>query len=143
MNRHYFISDDLNDLDHIEEQLERRGIFKPQIHVLSQDDAGVALHKLLHNIESLLKQDIIHGTITGAIFGVFAAALLRAAEYFTNLPESYTFVPFYFPTIVVFGFITWSGGFYGIQIPNHAFRRFQIDLSKILKIKPQPLSRNQ
>jgi hypothetical protein len=68
MNRHYFISDDLDDLDHIEDELERRGIFKPQIHVLSQDDAGVERHKHLHNIESVLKQDIIHGTITGAIF---------------------------------------------------------------------------
>ena len=38
MNRHYFISDSLDDLDRIEVELEQKGIHKPQIHVLSKDD---------------------------------------------------------------------------------------------------------
>ena len=33
-----------------------------------------------------------------------------------------------FLAIVVFGFVTWSGGFYGIQTPHREFRRFQKDL---------------
>ena len=41
MKRHYFISDDLDDLERIEEELEQRGINTPQIHVLSKDDAAV------------------------------------------------------------------------------------------------------
>jgi hypothetical protein len=128
MNRHYFISDDLDDLERIEEELERRGIVKPQIHVLSKDDTGVERHQHLHNIESVFKQDVVHGTIVGAIFGALAAILVLAIAYLSKLPETYTWVPVYFLAIVLFGFITWSGGFYGIQTPHKEFRRFQKDL---------------
>ena len=34
----------------------------------------------------------------------------------------------FFLSIVMFGFVTWSGGFYGIQSPHKDFRRFQADL---------------
>lgn len=130
MKRHYFISDDLDDLERIEEELEIRGINKPQIHVLSKDDAAVAKHRHLHNIEAILKQDVVHGTIVGAILGVIAAALVIAIGYLSKLPETYTWIPFYFLAIVMFGFVTWSGGFYGIQTPHHDFRRFQKDLNE-------------
>ncbi len=128
MNRHYFVSEDLDDLERIEEQLERRGICKPQIHVLSKDDTAVANHINLHSIEAVFKQDIVHGTLLGATLGIFAATLVIAIGYMSKLPDSYTWMPFYFLAIVMFGFITWSGGFYGIQTPHKDFRRFQEDL---------------
>ncbi len=129
MKRHYFISNDLDDLDRIEAELEQSGVAKPQIHVLSRDDAAVESHTHLHNIESVLKQDVIHGTVIGALFGLLAAALALGLGYLSNLPETYTWMPFYFLAIVVFGFVTWSGGFYGIQTPHKEFRRFQKDLA--------------
>ena len=46
--RHYFISDDLDDLDLLEDQLEHNGIDSPRIHVLSNDTVGVANHVHLH-----------------------------------------------------------------------------------------------
>jgi len=128
MKRHYFISNDLDDLERIEEELENRGVHKPQIHVLSKDDAAVEMHAHLHNIEAIFKQDVVHGTIVGAMFGVLAAALVIVIGYLSKLPEVYTWIPFYFLAIVMFGFLTWSGGFYGIQTPHHDFRRFQKDL---------------
>ncbi len=128
MKRYYYISNDLDELDRIEVELEQRGIQKPQIHVLSKDDGGVANHVHLHNIESVLKQDVVHGTIVGAMFGLLAAAAVMAIGYLTTLPETYTWTPFYFLAVVMFGFITWSGGFYGIQTPHKDFRRFQKDL---------------
>lgn len=128
MKRHYFISDNLDDLDDLEQELERRGVVKPQIHVLSRDDGGVDRHKHLHNIESVFKQDVVHGTILGVIVGAISAILVLAVGYLTALPETYTWTPFYFLAIVLFGFITWSGGFYGIQTPHKEFKRFQKDL---------------
>ena len=128
MKRHYFISDNLDDLDDLEQELERRGVVKPQIHVLSRDDGGVDRHKHLHNIESVFKQDVVHGTILGVIVGAISAALVLVVGYLTTLPETYTWTPFYFLAIVLFGFITWSGGFYGIQTPHKDFKRFQKDL---------------
>lgn len=128
MKRHYYLSDDLDDLDRIEDELERRGVVKPQIHVLSKDDTGVETHRHLHNIESVLKQDVVHGTITGALLGVLAAALVLIIGYLTKLPDTYTWIPFLFLAAAMFGFVTWSGGFYGIQTPHKEFRRFQKDL---------------
>jgi hypothetical protein len=130
MKRHYFISDDLDDLERIEQELERRGINKPQIHVLSKDDAAVARHRHLHNIEAVFKQDVVNGTLLGAMFGILAATLVLMFGYMSSLTETYTWMPFYFLAIVMFGFLTWSGGFYGIQTPHKDFRRFQKDLNK-------------
>ena len=129
MKRHYFISDDLDDLERIEEEHESRGINKPQIHVLSKDDTAVANHRHLHSIEAIFKQDVVHGTQVGAVLGVIAAALVITIGYLSKLPETYTWMPFYFLAIIMFGFITWSGGFYGIQTPHKDFRRFQKDLN--------------
>jgi hypothetical protein len=128
MKRHYFISDNLDDLDRIEQELEQSGIATPQIHVLSKDDAGVDIHEHLHNVEAVLKQDVVHGTILGFLLGLIAAAMVLLVAYLTGLPETYTWMPFYFLAIVMFGFVTWSGGFYGIQTPHKDFRRFQKDL---------------
>jgi hypothetical protein len=128
MNRHYFISDDLDDLDRIEDELEHRGVFRPQIHVLSRDDTGVETHRHLHNIESILKQDIVHGTLVGAVIGSIAAALVMTLVYLSDLPETYPWATFIFLAVIIFGFITWSGGFYGIQTPHKEFRRFQKEL---------------
>lgn len=130
MKRHYFISDDLDDLENIEEELERRGIYRPQIHVLSKDDTAVERHTHLHNIEAIFKQDVVHGTLVGAVLGLIAAALVITIGYLSKLPDTYTWMPFYFLAIVMFGFVTWSGGFYGIQTPHHDFRRFQKDLDE-------------
>ena len=58
MKRHYFVSDDLDNLERIEEELELREINKPQIHVLSKDNTAVANHKYLQNIEAVFKQDV-------------------------------------------------------------------------------------
>jgi len=128
MKRHYYLSNNLDDLDRIEDELERHGIVRPQIHVLSKDDTGVETHRHLHNIESVLKQDVVHGTILGGLFGILAAALVMLIGYLSRLPETYTWMPFMFLAIAMFGFVTWSGGFYGIQTPHREFRRFQKDL---------------
>jgi hypothetical protein len=39
-------------------------------------------------------------------------------------------VPFIFLAIVVLGFCTWEGGFFGIQVPNAHFRRFRKNLQE-------------
>ncbi len=54
--RHYFISDDLGDLDLLEDQLEHQGVEKIQIHVLSNDSEGVENHLHLNAVQSLLKK---------------------------------------------------------------------------------------
>ena len=128
MKRHFYISNDLDDLDKIEEELERRDVHKPQIHVFSKDDAGVETHDHLHNVESVFKYDVVHGAITGAWVGAGIAALILVTVSYTNWPASYTWVPFIFLAIVLLGFSAWLGGLIGIRKPHHDFRRFERQL---------------
>lgn len=127
MKRHYYISDDLDDLEIVERDLEAAGVSTPQIHVLSEDDAGLDEHHL-HKVEAVLKKDVVHGTELGAVVGVIAAAAVLSIAYFSGLTETYTWVPAIFLSVIVLGFCTWEGGLIGIQEPHVDFRRFQEDL---------------
>ena len=129
MKRHYFISDDLDDLEAVEEELEAQGLVTPQIHVYTNDDAGVDQHEHLHNMEAVLKKDVVYGTEKGAVVGVIAAALVIGVAYFMGWPETVTWVPFIFLAIVLLGFCTWEGGFLGIQEMHHDFKRFKDDIA--------------
>lgn len=125
MRRHYFISDNLDDLNTLEKRLENRGVLHSQIRVLSKDDAGVEAREHLHNIKSIMKYDVVHGTMHGALVGVvLAIASLTLGEY-TNLTSTYTWMPFIFLAVVLFGFSTWFGGYHGIQTPHKDFRKFE------------------
>lgn len=130
MKRFYFICDDLDDLESIEAELERRGITTLQMHVLSQRDADVEHHRL-HEVMSFMKQDVVHSTVFGAAIGVVAAAVLLGVVHALGFAESAAgWVPFVFLAVVLLGFCTWEGGLRGIQEPNHHFRRFQKTLEE-------------
>lgn len=125
MKRHYYISDDLNDLEVLEHELEAGGISTEQIHVLSERDADVQQHRL-NDVTSLMKQDVVHSGIVGAVVGVVLALLVLGGAYllgWTNSPAGWT--PVAFLAIVILGFCMWEGGFFGIQVQNSQFRRFK------------------
>ena len=127
MKRHYYISNDLDDLEIVERDLEAAGVSTPQIHVLSEDDAGLDEHHL-HKVEAVLKKDVVHGTELGAVVGVVAAAAVLAIAYYSGLTETYTWVPAIFLSVILLGFCTWEGGLIGIQEPHVDFKRFEDDL---------------
>jgi len=130
MIRHYYVSDDLEDLANVEKELASAGLTAPQIHVLSEQDAGVQNHNL-HEVESVLKQDVVHSTEVGAIFGIAGAMATLVISYFMGLTTSAAgWVPSIFLSIVVLGFCTWEGGFIGIQSTNINFKQFQEALKK-------------
>lgn len=129
MKRHYYISNDLDDLEIVERDLEASGVTTPQIHVLSEDDAGVEQHHL-HQVEAVLKKDVVHGTERGAIIGVIGAAAVLLLAWLSGLTDTYTWVPAIFLAVIVLGFCTWEGGLIGIQEPHVDFKRFQDELRK-------------
>ena len=125
MQRHYFISDDLNDLQTIEEQLQECGIPMPHFHVLSENDTEVEKHHL-HAIEPILKKDVVRSTELGALLGLAGAVLVLTTTYQMEWHHGAAgWIPFVFSALVTLGFCTWQGGLIGIQLPNHQFRRFQ------------------
>jgi len=123
--RHYYISDDLDDLEVLEQELENRGILTPQIHILTHANAEVDHHHHLHDVNSFMKKDVVHSAEIGAAIGVVLAAILLAVVHFTGLGETPAgWVPWIFLSIVILGFCTWEGGLFGIQVPNVHFKRF-------------------
>lgn len=129
MKRHYYITTDLDDLKLVEQDLERAGVSTPQFHVLSDDDAGVETHQL-HEVEAVLKKDVVHGTELGAVIGAIAAAAILLLAWMSGLAETYTWVPAIFLSVIVLGFCTWEGGLIGIQEPHTDFKRFQDQLNE-------------
>ncbi len=124
--RHYFIGNDLDDLELFEEQLESAGVTTPQIHVLTDDDTGAANHQNLHEVQSLMKKDIVHAAEVGALIGLVAALSVLLFGFYSGLADHITGMwPFIFLAIIVLGFCTWEGGLFGIQATNVRFKRFE------------------
>tara|TARA_R110002110_G_scaffold205066_1_gene416792 strand:+ start:201721 stop:202275 length:555 start_codon:yes stop_codon:yes gene_type:complete len=129
MKRHYFISNDLEDIAAVERELEASGISTPQIHVLSNDDAGVEMRRL-NEVEDVLKKDVVRGTWRGAIIGGALAMAIVLLYGLTGLAAAYTWVPAIFLAVVVFGFCAWEGGLIGIGEPHVDFRQYQDELKQ-------------
>jgi hypothetical protein len=127
MKRHFYISDDLDDLELIERQLEDAGVTTPHIHVLSEDDAGVHAHHL-NGVEAVLRKDVVRGTELGAVVGVIVAAIILFAAWATGIAATTTWVPPIFLAVIVLGFCTWEGGLIGIHEPHADFLRFRDNL---------------
>jgi hypothetical protein len=126
LNRSYFIGPSLDDLELFEEQLEDAGISTPQIHVLSLDDKSLLDHPHLHEVQSLMKQDVVHKSILGALVGIgLASSMLMMAFSFELMSTSAGWMPFVFLSVVILGFSTWLGGFIGIQTTNYKLARFE------------------
>jgi hypothetical protein len=124
MKRHFFIGDDLDAVGAVERELLGRGIAAEKIHVLSLDDAD-AERRHLHDVQSLMKRDVIHSTEIGALVGLAASIVAIVAAQLSGLVAQVGWVPFVFLAIVLLGFFTWEGGLIGIQLPNSRFRRFE------------------
>ncbi len=126
MQRRYMISNDLGELEALEQQLEAAGISTPQIHVLSPKESAVAEHERLHEIQSIMKSDLVFSTTRAALLGFCAFVMILLVAYLAGWTETAAgWMPFVFLAIVLFGFVTWEGGLYGIQKPNHNFARFE------------------
>ena len=126
MTRHYFISNDLDDLEVFEEQLEEAGVSTPQIHVLTSHEEELEHHEHLNRVQSFMKRDVVHSSLIGAMIGVCGVVLVLIVAYFSGWTESVVgWMPFIFLSIILLGFCTWSGGLYGIETPNVHFARFE------------------
>lgn len=124
MNRHYYISNNLDELERIESELEAGGITTEQIHVLSKQDAAVERHQL-HDVPSFMKQDLVHSGRSGSLIGLGLATLVIATAYFAGWSDTPAgWMPVIFLALVLFGFSTWEGGLVGLQRPNVHFQAF-------------------
>src|SRR5690606_24557931 len=125
MNRHYYISDNLDELEQLEDELESRGIHTEQIHLVSERDAEVEHHPHLHEVPSILKRDLVHAGSIGSLLGIALAVLVLLLPWLNDWASSAAgWVPFVFLAAVLFGFSVWESSLFGLQQPNSAFSRF-------------------
>jgi len=125
MIRHFYVIADIDEVAKVDKDLKSHGFTEPQIHVLSENDTEVETHHL-HAVESVLKQDVVHSTKIGAIYGVIGAIITLFISYAMGWTESAVgWIPFIFLSIIILGFCTWEGGFIGIQTPNINFLQFK------------------
>lgn len=130
LKRSFYIGEDLNDLKILEKELESSGVGIEQIHVLSQNDAEIEHHDL-HQVEAVLKKDVVYSMEKGAVVGVVASVAVLGIAYLFGWTDSAAgWMPFVFLSIVILGFCAWEGGLFGIQEPHHQFKRFQEALAQ-------------
>ena len=112
--KHYFISDDLDDLDFLEDELEHAGIDSTRICVFSNDSVSVANDIHLHAVQSIFTRDVVHcswcrNRFTWCLPGV-------GYDLRPGSPRLYHWLDtLYFPVCGCDGFCTWEGGFVGMQ----------------------------
>jgi len=123
-SRHYYVSDSLEDLEKVEEELQIHGIAYEQFHVLTNEHSELSHHSHLHEVPSLFQRDIVKSSLKGALVGIIIAPLLLFLASLSDLTATMGFMPFMFLAVVIFAFCTWEGGFLGIQRPNNEFVRF-------------------
>jgi hypothetical protein len=131
MQRHFLVSDDLDDLEHLEEELEAQGVSTPQIHVFTLDDTEAEKHVHLHVVQSIMKRDVVNSMIIGAILGaVLSISVLGLTALLEWHKTAAGWIPFIFLAIIILGFCTWEGGFVGIQTLNRHFKQFKATLEQ-------------
>lgn len=126
LKRHFFVSDDLDDLESFEIELENADIVTPQIHLLTLDDTGAANHIHLHEVTAFMKTDVVRSAFAGALVGLTMAAFVLALTHLSGWHETPAgWLPFLYLSILLLGFFTWQGGLWGIESPNTHFRAFE------------------
>lgn len=126
LTRYFYVSEDLDDLEALEQELEAAGVRPPQIHVLTLDDSGAHRHVDLHEVTSLMKKDVLRSGLIGAALGAVGAALVVLAGVLSGgYASTAGSMAWSFLAVIVFGFCTWEGGLLGIQRPNALYRRFE------------------
>lgn len=128
MKRYYFVSDRIEDIKRAEQELLRRGVTAPSIHVLSEDDAKVEVHGM-QPVSSPFKKDVIRSGERGAVVGLLGAVLIIAVAWLLGASTVAVWVPVAFLATVVLGFGAWEGGFIGIQRRNHQHEQFHAQLA--------------
>jgi len=129
MDGYYYISNNLNDLNVLKNELRAAGIESSQLHVYSPEDgaaeAAAAAHKL-PEVSSFTKRNLMQSGLFGAAAGIAAATIILLITHWmgwAKTPAGWT--PFALFAVIICGFLMWEAGLHGIQTPNQEFSQFK------------------
>lgn len=86
MKRYYFVTDDLDDLAAVEDDLKAYGISPLQMHLLSDADAELQ-RRGMENTESLFRNNIFRSMRNGFLVGMVLALIMMAAGWALGLED--------------------------------------------------------
>ncbi|HRF88986.1 MAG TPA: magnesium transporter [Pseudomonadales bacterium] len=123
MKRHYYVTNDWDDLEAAGIEMEQHGIQASHLRVLTEDIASAKEHHL-KPVNELQRRDLLHAALIGASFGLLLAASLLALASTYGWAAQIGWTPFILLSVVLFVFSTWEGGLIGIQMPSPMMLRF-------------------
>ena len=111
MKRLYYLSNNIDYVKAISDELHRSGVSDWNFHVVSRDDAGLYKHHL-HGSGPLQRTDFIHwalrGTLLGLVLSFFAVMGLLWQTHFS-------YAVMIAVALMLTMFSTWVGGLIGIS----------------------------
>ena len=130
MKRLYYLTNSLESVSGISEDLHNQGIDDWHIHVLSRNEAGL-YHRQVHSSNIFQENDVIHSGEIGAILGgAIGLLFVIFIEFWTpfGAPMPLPILILAAGVFTLFG--TWSGGLAGVTRENYKIARFHDDLEK-------------
>lgn len=129
MERYYFISDDIGEVQKAQSELLQRGVASPHVRVLSNDDAELD-RRGLRSVFPFLRQDVVRSTERGALIGFGGALLVVVVAFLAGVSTLVGWIPVLFLAVILLGFGAWEGGLIGMERRNYKFERFEQALAK-------------
>ena len=114
MKHAYYLSEDLNELETVHNELIETGLKDSNIHVLSDDEASVARHHM-RNANPFMITNVVRALFVGACIGLIAGGLMMSVPFLFGFSASIGSIPFTLGALFLLGFATWEGGFVGLQ----------------------------
>ena len=121
MKHAYYISDDLDELETVHDELVVSGLQDQRIHVLSDEDAAVEFHHM-RPMNPFFKTNVVRALFAGAVIGIGIATVIMAIPYVFGFESTAATIPFTLGALFIVGFSTWEGGFLGMQAVNQKFK---------------------
>lgn len=129
MEHLYFVSDDLNAMEHARNELISLGFRPHQVHVLGPDDAPLRRHHLnpLHRMQ---KTDLVRGSLLGAGAGLAIATVILLAAFLSGAGHSTSWLLFLFVAVSTVGMLAIEGALFGCKRLNCRLRCFERQLQR-------------
>lgn len=122
MKHAYYLSNDLDELETVHDELVTAGFTDRRIHVLSDEDIEVENHHMLP-VNSFLKTNVVPAMLKGAGIGLLLAIGVMAIPYIFSFESSVATIPFTLGGIFILAFSTWEAGFLGLHKVNEHFEK--------------------
>ena len=139
MKRLYYITDQIENAEHISDELSNNGIDRHHIHVLSKNETGVATHHL--NGPNLFERvDFFRGALNGLLIALLVGILGLIIARFLWGWSTIGLPQFALLTLLML-FGSWVGGLIGFAHENIHLRRFHREVEEgrhLMMIDVQP-----